>query len=56
MMAIAPHHLIHIRLKFVLRLLDIIKIGVVYCCIHAKGNAKAQSKDKAISSHTFLIY
>ena len=32
-----------------------ISIGVGYCFIHSKGNARACYKDKAVSSHTFFF-
>ena len=45
----APHH------WFVHPILGLyISFGVGCCFIHAKGNAKTWSKDKAISSHTFI--
>jgi len=39
MIAIAPHHLIYTYLIF--KALDIVNIGVGYCFIRTKGNARA---------------
>ena len=41
MIAVAPHHLTHICLIFVIRLIDIVKIGVGYCFIHGQGNVRS---------------
>ena len=49
MMAVAPHH------WYVQPILAFhISIGVGYCFIHSKGNAKTRVWDRAISSHTFI--
>ena len=50
MMAVAPHH------WYVQPILAFnISIGVGYCFIHSKGNAKTRVWDKAISSCTFFV-
>ena len=50
MVAIASHHwLVQPVVAFC------ISIGVGYCFIHSKGNARAREWDKAISSHTFFF-
>ena len=49
-MAVAPHH------WYVQPILAFnISIGVGYCFIHSKGNAKTRVWDKAISSCTFFV-
>jgi len=40
-LTVTPHHLIYICLIQIVKLFDIVKIGVGYCFIHGIGNARS---------------